>query len=60
MFQTQCKALGGRISLLSKYCSSVKDTDIYGLPKWLSGKEATSQCWSHRRCEFDPWVRKNP
>ena len=25
-----------------------------------SGKESTSQCRRHRRCEFDPWVGKTP
>ena len=29
-------------------------------PRWLSGKESTCQCRKHRRCRFDPWVRKNP
>ena len=24
---------------------------------WLSGKESTCQCRSHRRYKFDPWVR---
>ena len=28
-----------------------------GLPRWLSGKEATCQC---RRCRFEPWVGKSP
>ena len=28
-----------------------------GLPRWLSGKESTCQCRSHR---FDPWLRKCP
>ena len=30
---------------------------IIGLPWWLSGKESTCQ---HRRCMFNPWVRKIP
>ena len=30
------------------------------LPWWLSGKESTCQCRRHRRCSFDPWVRKIP
>ena len=30
---------------------------MQGLPWWLSGKESACQC---RRCEFDPWVGKNP
>ena len=31
-----------------------------GLPRWLSGKEPTSQCRRHKRHRFDPWVRKIP
>ena len=31
-----------------------------GLHWWLSGKESTYQCRRHRRCGFDPWVRKIP
>ena len=34
-----------------------------GLPKWLSGKKkkkSTCQCRRHRRCEFNPWIRKIP
>ena len=31
-----------------------------GLPKWLSGKESTCQCWRCRRCGFNPWIRKSP
>ena len=30
------------------------------LPKWLSGKELTYQCRRHKRCRFNPWVRKLP
>ena len=29
-----------------------------GLPRWLSGKLSSCQCRKHRRCGFDPWVRK--
>ena len=28
-----------------------------GLPKWLGGKESTSQCRRHRKHGFDSWVR---
>ena len=28
------------------------------LPRWPSGKEPTCQCRRHKRCKFDPWVRK--
>ena len=27
------------------------------VPRWLGGKESACQC---RKCEFDPWVGKNP
>ena len=27
---------------------------------WLSSKGSACQCRGHRRCEFDPWVRKIP
>jgi len=29
-----------------------------GLPRWRSGKESACQCRRHKRCAFDPWVRK--
>ena len=31
---------------------------IFGLPRWLSGKESACQCKSHRRHGFDHWIRK--
>ena len=31
------------------------DTELWGFPRWLSGKEFTCQC---RRCGLDPWVGK--
>ena len=30
-------------------------TLIYGLPRWLSGRQSACQC---RRCRFKPWVGK--
>ena len=30
------------------------------LPGSASGKEPACQCRRHKRCEFDPWVRKMP
>ena len=33
---------------------------IYGFPVGPSGKEPTCQCRRHKRCRFDPWVRKIP
>ena len=32
-------------------------TLLFGLPRWLSGKESVSQSSRHR---FNPWVRKIP
>ena len=29
---------------------------LWGLPRWLSGKESTCQRGRHRRPQFDPWV----
>ena len=34
--------------------------NIMGLPRWLSGKESTSQYRRLKRCRFNPWVRKIP
>ena len=28
------------------------------LPRWHSGNKSASWCRSHKRCIFDPWVRK--
>ena len=33
---------------------------VLGFPGGASGKEFTCQCRRHRRCGFDPWVRKIP
>ena len=34
--------------------------DYLGFPGGASGKEPASQCRRHKRCRFDPWVRKVP
>ena len=31
-----------------------------GLPRGASGKEPACQCRRHKRCRFDPWVKKIP
>ena len=31
---------------------------LYGLPRWHSGKESACKCGRHKRCGFNPWVRK--
>ena len=33
---------------------------ILGSPGGASGKESTCQCRIHKRCRFNPWVRKIP
>ena len=33
---------------------------VWGLPGWNSGKEFACQCKRHKRCSFNPWVRKIP
>jgi len=38
----------------------VKSLQSTGLPRWLSGKESFCQIGRHRRCGFDPRVRKIP
>ena len=45
-------SLGGLFSSL--ICSRVSWN------RWLCGKESAGQCKRHKRCRFDPWVRKIP
>ena len=33
---------------------------LEGLPKWHSDKESACLCRRHKRCRFEPWVRKIP
>ena len=33
---------------------------VYGIPRWLSGKEYACQCRRHKRRGFDPWLGKIP
>ena len=35
-------------------------TDISGFLSGTSGKQPAYQCRGHKRCGFDPWVRKIP
>ena len=39
---------------------SISNRTFHHLPQWLSSKESACQCRTHRRCRFDPWVRKIP
>ena len=34
--------------------------ELFGLPRWHSGKESTCHCRRCRRCRCDPWVGKIP
>ena len=34
--------------------------EMMEIPRWHSSKEFARQCWSHKRCRFDPWVGKIP
>ena len=40
--------------------SSLASACLWGLPRWLSGKESTYQSRRNKKCEFDPWVGKIP
>ena len=42
------------------YLHTHTHTHIWGFPGGVSGKEPTYQCKRHKRCRFDPWVRKIP
>ena len=33
---------------------------VEGFPDGAGGKKAACQCRRHKRCGFDPWVRKIP
>ena len=49
---------GSNKSIRLKVCNKILGN--HGLSWWLSGKESVCQCRAHRRCGFDPWVRKIP
>ena len=36
------------------------DSNLTGLPTWCSAKDSPCQRRRHKRCGFDPWVRKIP
>ena len=42
----------------SQLCTS--RVHFFWLPRWLSGKESACECRTHRRCRFNPGVRKIP
>ena len=39
---------------------SLQGCSFFHLPRWLSGKVSACQCRRHKRCGFDPWVRRFP
>ena len=45
------------ISLFNIYWEPILGT---GAPRVHSGKDSACQCRRHKRCRFDPWVRKSP
>ena len=44
--------------VLSKQKNKMKPQSKF--PRWLTGKEYACQCRRHRRCGFNPWVRRSP
>ena len=50
--QISCKNTSKRIVAVSR--------QPFGLPQWLKRKRICLQCRRHKRCGFDPWVRKIP
>ena len=47
--------------LCFKKCLLTNLKNLINLPiSCSSGKEPTSQCRRHKRCRFDPWIRKIP
>ena len=43
---------------LKQLSSSSSSSLVLGFPGGASGKEPACQCRRHKRCGFDPWVRK--
>ena len=41
-------------------CTLLYTTHGVGLPRLISDKESACQCRRHKRCGFNPWVRKIP
>ena len=55
---TECKERWWKNNV---YCpSTVFQTLCKNVPVGASGKESACQCRRYKRCEFDPWVGKNP
>ena len=43
---------------ITLFCGCWEDGLISGFPGGASGKEHACKCKRHKRCGFDPWVRK--
>ena len=41
-------------------CWNSHSCRVSRFPRWLSGKESTCRCRSHRRHGFDPWIENIP
>ena len=52
--------LGCKSWMFQVRCMTLKRLLFWGLPRWCSGKESACQCRRHKRCMFNPWVRKIP
>ena len=54
----------GTLLILQEVWSVFSVGETVGLfhraPRWHSGQESAWQCRKHKRCTFDPWVRKIP
>ena len=54
----------GTLFILQEVWSVFSVEETVGLfhrvPRWHSGKESACQCRKHKRCMFNPWVRKIP
>ena len=52
--------LGNWRTTEAKFKAFIMIHKTLGFPGGVSGKEPTCQCRRHKRCGFDPWVRKIP
>ena len=53
-----CSPWGCKDSDATWQLNSSNRSFLWGLPWWHSGNKPTCQCRRHRRCRFDPWVRR--
>ena len=63
IFLCLCMVCWGIILLginLSVAVKKIISRELWGFPRWCSGKESTCQCKRHKRPGFNLWVRKIP